>query len=114
MDVSTTGEPITVDPGAMADAAQFFSSMATTLINAVKDVDNNMQYLQGSWRSRAATAYAGGWDEARTGALNVLESLGDMAELLGVNGLEFTGTDSDLSGAVADAAAAAAPGSLNI
>ncbi|MFD4407399.1 WXG100 family type VII secretion target [Nocardia sp. NPDC058499] len=112
--MSTPGEPITVDPGAMADAAQFFASMATTLINAVKDVDNHMTALQGSWRSRAATAYGGGWEEARTGALNVLEALGDMAEVLGVNGLEFTGTDDDLSGTVAAAAAAAAPSSLNI
>ncbi|WP_084533508.1 WXG100 family type VII secretion target [Nocardia fusca] len=112
--MSTTGEPITVDPGAMADAAQFFSSMATTLINAVKDVDSNMEHLLGTWRSTAATAYAGGWDEARTGALEVLEALGDMAELLGVNGLDFEGTDTDLSGTVAATAAATAPSSLRL
>lgn len=38
----------------------------------------------------------------------------DMAELLGVNGLEFEGTDSDLSGAVAAAAAETAPSSLRL
>lgn len=107
-------QPIAVDPAAMADAATFFASMATTLINAVKDVDANMKYLQGTWHSAAATAYAGGWEEARTGALEVLESLGDMAELMGVQGMDFQGTDSDLSGDLADNAAAAAPSSLRL
>ncbi|MGW1737358.1 WXG100 family type VII secretion target [Nocardia sp. NPDC001965] len=55
-----------------------------------------MEYLLGTWKSAAATAYAGGWEEARAGALEVLESLGDMAELMGVQGMNFQGTDSDL------------------
>jgi WXG100 family type VII secretion target len=107
-------QPITVDPAAMADVAQFYASTATTMINAVRDVDSQVGYLMSTWRSRAATAYASGWDEARTGALDVLESLGDMAELMGVQGLDFQGTDADLSGELADNAAAAAPSSLRL
>ncbi|MGK8467611.1 WXG100 family type VII secretion target [Nocardia cyriacigeorgica] len=102
-----------MDPAVMSEAAQFLGSLAQNLIGALREVDTDVDALLTSWRSPAATAFGGGWDEARQGGLEVLDSLGEMAELLGVQGLDFSGTDADLSATVTSAGPAA-PSSLRL
>lgn len=89
----------------MSEAASFIGGIAQSLINALREVDADIETLMESWQSTAATAFAGGWDEARAGGLDVLDSLGEIAELLGVYGLEFSGTDADLSATITSAGA---------
>jgi hypothetical protein len=51
--------------------------------------------LPGSWRHGAARPpiYAAAWDEARRGAMKVLEGLDGMGDLLGVSVDTVVGTD---------------------
>ncbi|NEW42504.1 WXG100 family type VII secretion target [Nocardia cyriacigeorgica] len=104
---------VAVDPAVMSEAATFLGGLAQNLITALREVDADVDTLMGSWKSPAATAFAGGWDEARAGGLEVLDSLGEMAELLGVQGLDFSGTDADLSATVTSAGPGA-PSSLSL
>ncbi len=90
---STTGSPFAIVPEHVSDAGQYVQRTAQTLVNGVRSADADVQGLMSSWKGTAATAYSTGWEETRDGALQVLEALNTMAELLGVVGVEYTGTD---------------------
>ncbi|MGV9611370.1 WXG100 family type VII secretion target [Nocardia xishanensis] len=94
-----------VVPDHVTDAGRFVQEAARNLINGVRAADVEVDALMSTWRGAAATAYGAGWDELRAGALEVLESLADMAELLGVVAARVTAADLESSNAL---------GSLNL
>ncbi|MEV4127590.1 WXG100 family type VII secretion target [Nocardia sp. NPDC049707] len=90
---SATGSPFAVVPDHVSDAGQYVQQTAQTLVTGVRSADADVQGLMTSWKGTAATAYVMGWEETRDGALQVLEALNTMAELLGVVGVEYTAAD---------------------
>lgn len=49
--------------------------------------------LDGGWRGSAASSFAGGWEEWRAGAADVLDGLEAMAALLAAAHRDLTSTD---------------------
>jgi WXG100 family type VII secretion target len=90
---SAASSPFVIVPDHVSDAGQYVQRTAQTLVNGVRSADADVQGLMSSWKGNAATAYSTGWEETRDGALQVLEALNTMAELLGVVGVEYTATD---------------------
>ncbi|MFI5783731.1 WXG100 family type VII secretion target [Nocardia sp. NPDC051570] len=82
-----------VVPAAVQDAGRFVQATAEALVSGIHSADREIQGLMGTWRGQAASAYMAGWEETRKGALEVLEALDRMAELLGVTAVTFTDTD---------------------
>ncbi|WP_082393031.1 WXG100 family type VII secretion target [Nocardia arizonensis] len=92
-DSSAASSPFAIVPDHVSDAGQYVQRTAQTLVNGVRSADADVQGLMTSWKGTAANAYAAGWEETRDGALQVLEALNTMAELLGVAAVEYTSTD---------------------
>ncbi|MEG8182582.1 WXG100 family type VII secretion target [Nocardia terpenica] len=85
--------PLAVVPAEVADAGRFVQETAENLIRGIHSADADVQGLMDTWKGQAADAYIGGWEETRTAALEVLDALSAMAELLGVSAARFTETD---------------------
>ncbi|MFD6463468.1 WXG100 family type VII secretion target, partial [Streptomyces roseolus] len=73
-----------VVPDHVQDAGRYIQEVAAALVAGVRAADVEVSGLMSSWKGAAASAYQAGWEETRNGAVEVLEALGDMAELLGV------------------------------
>ncbi|MFQ6329664.1 WXG100 family type VII secretion target [Nocardia sp. CWNU-33] len=71
-------------PAEVTDAGRYVQQTATALINGIRSADAEVSGLMTSWQGAAATAYLAGWEETRRGAVQILEALHDMGELLGV------------------------------
>ncbi|MET8778083.1 WXG100 family type VII secretion target [Nocardia sp. NPDC050713] len=95
MTQSSSGEsPFDVVPADVTDAGRYVQLTAEELINGVRSLDADITRLLETWSGTSASVYRAGWDEARQGAETVLESLGKLAELLGVVATTHTDLDS--------------------
>ncbi|MGY0500863.1 WXG100 family type VII secretion target [Nocardia sp. FBN12] len=92
-DAQTPPTAFAVVPAEVSDAGKFVQQTATALVNGIRSADSEIQGLMSTWKGRAASAYLAGWDEARDGAVDVLEALETMAELLGVTAVSAAGVD---------------------
>ncbi len=84
-----------VVPAAVSDTGKFVQETASALVNGVRSADSEVQGLMSTWRGQAATAYGEGWEEVRKGALEVLDSLQTMADLMGVTATSFADLDAE-------------------
>ncbi|WP_433729167.1 WXG100 family type VII secretion target [Nocardia sp. CA-129566] len=89
----STPTTFSIVPDHVASAGQYVQQTAETLVNGVRSADTDVQGLMSTWKGTAADAYVAGWEETRDGALDVLEALNTMAELLGVVSTEYKATD---------------------
>lgn len=105
---------IGVNSASMTDAAGFLRQIASTVTDAVRRMDTDVQGLQATWGGPAAIKFGAGWDEVCRGAIDVLDSLGEMADLLGVNSDEFDGADDALAAALDNTPAPPATSSLRL
>lgn len=87
------GAPLAVVPTEVADAGRFVQETAEGLIRGVHSADADIQALMSTWQGKAADTYLKGWEETRKGALEVLDALAAMADLLGVSAARFTEVD---------------------
>ncbi|QIS18744.1 WXG100 family type VII secretion target [Nocardia terpenica] len=85
--------PLAVVPTEVADAGRFVQETAENLIRGIHSADADIQGLMDTWHGTAADTYLKGWEETRRGALEVLDALSAMADLLGVTAATFTETD---------------------
>ncbi|RBO79616.1 WXG100 family type VII secretion target [Nocardia puris] len=90
---SDSDDQLNVVPAEVSDTGQFVKLTAEELIAEVRSVDREIEQLMSSWTGDAANAYLQGWQETRSGALEVLEALGTLADLLGVSSRRYTATD---------------------
>lgn len=84
---------VQVVPGHVLDAGKFVQLTADQLVNALRDLDNDIDAVLEVWKGNSATAYRAGWDETKQGASQVLEALATIAELLGVTTRTFVEQD---------------------
>lgn len=83
----------TAVPTEVQDAGKFVQLTAEALVNGIRSADSEVVGLMSTWKGAAADAYLTGWDEAKTGALEVLDALAVMAELLGVVAVSYASVD---------------------
>lgn len=98
-----TTADFTVVPEHVRDAGQFVQQTAHALISGVRSADAEVQGLMATWKGGAADAYLTGWEEARRAAVDVLEALQTMADLLGVVVESFEGVERGNTAALASA-----------
>jgi WXG100 family type VII secretion target len=91
--MSDTPTPFALVPTAVQDTGTFVRDAATSLRNGVRSADTEVQNLMTSWKGAAADAYYAGWEETKKGALEVLDALATMADLLGVTAVSFADLD---------------------
>lgn len=77
------------------NAAQVYVSdvaeeIRTGLTSLASDVE---ELLGGGWQGTAATAFAAGWQDWRTGSDDILDALSRMAQLLMVTARTYDGSD---------------------
>lgn len=82
-----------VVPEHVADAGRFVQLTADELVNGLRSLDTDVAGLLESWKGTSANTYRAGWAETKQGAVEVLEALATIAELLGVNSQTFTDQD---------------------
>ncbi|GGL27910.1 WXG100 family type VII secretion target [Nocardia jinanensis] len=82
-----------VVPDHVLDAGRFVQLTADQLVNALRDLDADIDGVLEVWKGNSATAYRVGWDETKQGAVQVLEALATIAELLGVTTQTFVEQD---------------------
>ncbi len=82
-----------VIPDNVLDAGKFVQLTADQLVNALHSLDTDIDAVLGVWKGHSATAYRAGWDETKRGAVEVLEALSTIAELLGVTTASFVEQD---------------------
>lgn len=114
---ATQGAPsrvVAMNSALVSDAAGALRQIAQTLTTAVRDLDGDISGLWASWGGPAAGAFAAGWDQARTGAVEVLGSLEEMADLLGVQSAEFDQVDEELAATFTAVPSAPQPSSLRL
>ncbi|MFR9769082.1 WXG100 family type VII secretion target [Nocardia sp. SC052] len=85
--------PFLVVPATVSDAGKYVQDTATALRNGVRMADTEVQALMTTWKGTAARAYLAGWEETKKGALDVLDALAAMAELLGVAAVGYSDID---------------------
>ncbi|MEU8895755.1 WXG100 family type VII secretion target [Nocardia sp. NPDC048505] len=91
------GDQLNVVPAEVSDTGQFVKLTAEELVAGVNSIDRDIEGLMSSWTGDAANAYLEGWQETRTGALEVLQALHTLADLLGVSSRRYTATDTSNS-----------------
>lgn len=94
--MADSGDPaqvIQVVPDHVLDAGRFVQLTADQLVNALRDLDADIGSVLEVWKGNSATAYRAGWDETKQGAVQVLEALSTIAELLGVTTQTFVEQD---------------------
>nr|WP_280435122.1 WXG100 family type VII secretion target [Nocardia carnea] len=84
-------------PEEVVDAGQFVQQTANTLVNALHSLDTDIEGMLGVWRGVSASSYQAGWQETKQGVITVLDALGDIAVLLGVNSRTYVEQDDDNS-----------------
>ncbi|WP_459548331.1 WXG100 family type VII secretion target [Nocardia sp. X0981] len=96
-DPANSAPAIQVVPDHVLDAGKFVQLTADQLVNALRDLDNDIDAVLEVWKGNSATAYRAGWDETKQGAIQVLEALATIAELLGVTTRTFVEQDDNNS-----------------
>ena len=91
-------ESFEVVPEHVSDAGRYVQAVAQELVTGVRSADGEVAALMSTWTGGAATAYLAGWEETRQGAIQTLEALADMAELLGVVSETRTAADQSNAG----------------
>jgi WXG100 family type VII secretion target len=84
-DTAGADSDFAIVPTEVSDAGRYVQQAAQTLINGVRSADTEVAGLMATWRGPAADAYSTAWDEARRGAMRILEALDGMGDLLGVS-----------------------------
>ena len=87
-----------VVPDHVLDAGKFVQLTADQLVNALHSLDTDIDAVLGVWKGHSATAYRAGWDETKQGAVEVLDALSTIAELLGVTTATFVEQDDSNAG----------------
>lgn len=82
-----------VVPADVQDAGKYVQMTAEALVSGIRSGDSEINGLMSTWRGAAADSYAEGWEEAKKGALEVLDALKAMAELLGVVAVSYADVD---------------------
>lgn len=82
-----------VVPHHVLDAGRFVQLTADQLVKALHDLDTDIDAVLDVWKGNSATTYRAGWDETKQGAVQVLEALATIAELLGVTTQTFVEQD---------------------
>ena len=72
-------------PDTVRSAGAFAQQTAESLASGVRSADAEVQGLTATWKGGAADAYVAAWEDTRKAALEVLDALKTMAELLGVS-----------------------------
>lgn len=85
--------PFVVVPAVVSDTGRFVQDTASSLRSGVQSADTEVTALLTTWKGNAADAYSVGWEETKAGALEVLDALATMADLLGVSATGFTDLD---------------------
>ncbi len=82
-------------------AAACLEDTAQRLTDGLSSVGDEAAQLLGSdWTGGAASAYAPAWDDWHSGAVQIVEGLRRMSELLTIAGKEYAKTDESASGAL--------------
>lgn len=84
---------IQVVPDHVLDAGKFVQLTADSLVKALQDLDTDIDAVLEVWKGNSANTYRAGWDETKQGAVQVLEALATIAELLGVTTQTFVEQD---------------------
>ena len=84
---------IQVVPDHVLDAGKYVQLTADNFVKALRDLDIDIDAVLEEWKGNSAGAYRAGWDETKQGALQVLEALATIAELLGVTTSTFVEQD---------------------
>ncbi|WP_063060170.1 WXG100 family type VII secretion target [Nocardia sienata] len=92
-DPADSAPAIQVVPDHVLDAGKYVQLTADNLVNALRDLDTDIDAVLEVWKGNSATAYRAGWDETKQGAVRVLEALATIAELLGVTTQTFVEQD---------------------
>ncbi len=85
--------PFAVIPDQVQDAGKYVQMTAEALVSGIRTTDTEVNGLMATWKGGAADAYFAGWEEAKKGALEVLDALTAMAELLGVVAVNYADVD---------------------
>ncbi|MEV0248415.1 WXG100 family type VII secretion target [Nocardia sp. NPDC050712] len=91
-------ESFEVVPEHVSDAGRYVQAVAQELVSGLRSADSEVAGLMSTWTGGAATAYLAGWEETRLGAIQTLEALSEMAELLGVVSETLTAADQSNAG----------------
>lgn len=91
--MTISSDDFTVVPEHVSDAGRYIQQTAQELVAGVRSTDAEIAGLMSTWSGTAATAYSQGWEETRRGAVEVLDALAEMAELLGVVTERLTAAD---------------------
>lgn len=83
----------TIVPDTVRSTGAFVQQTAEALVSGVRSADSEVQGLTATWRGAAGDAYVEAWEESRKAALEVLEALHTMADLLGVTAASITDQD---------------------
>ena len=77
------------------NAAQVYvSGVAGEIRSGLSTLASEVEELFGTgWQGTAATAFAAGWQDWRTGSDEVLDALSRMAQLLAITARTYDGTD---------------------
>jgi len=90
---SESSSDLGVVPEHVVDAGRFVQLTADELANGLRSLDTGIAGLLESWKGNSANTYRAGWAETKHGAIEVLDALSTIAELLGVNSQTFTDQD---------------------
>ncbi|MBL1075243.1 WXG100 family type VII secretion target [Nocardia sp. 2] len=74
--------------------------IADELRSASAGLDGEVQGLMTTWKGAAADSYLAGWDEMHRGALDVWDTLFELAAKLGITAENFQQADTDFGAAV--------------
>ncbi len=80
-------------PETVRSAGAFVQQTAEALVSGVHSADTEVQGLTATWKGAAADAYLAAWEDTRKAAVEVLEALRAMADLLGVTAASITDQD---------------------
>lgn len=83
----------TMVPETVRSAGTYVQQTAEALVSGVHSADTEVRGLESTWKGAAADAYTAGWAEARKAAVEVLDALNTMADLLGVAATSITDQD---------------------
>ncbi|MGA4792252.1 WXG100 family type VII secretion target [Nocardia sp. AB354] len=97
------GAAFSVVPAEVRDAGKFVQMTATALVNGIRSADSEINGLMTTWKGTAADSYLSGWEETKKGALEVLDSLATMADLLGVVAVSYADVDDRAAGSIGGA-----------
>jgi WXG100 family type VII secretion target len=100
---TTTAPAFAMVPDTVRSAGAYVQQTAAALVQGIHTADADIRDLTATWKSAAADAYVAGWEETRKGALEVLEALNTMADLLGVSAASIADTDTTRAAATTTA-----------